>query len=111
MNNEITTNIKLELKVIPLYQGVIVEKVTEDKENLIIELKFATEFVDTLNSNCLLYNVNGKCIVSINKYLFVKNNYQPMDKNFISFQINENLPILTKSVFMDRITYFTYKIL
>lgn len=107
MKDTITTNIKL--KVIPLCKGVTIEKVTEDKENLIIELKFKTECDDVSNYLYLINNVNGKCVVSINKDLFIKNNYSSKDKNFISFQTDKDLSILTKSAIMDILTYFKCK--
>lgn len=106
MKDIIETNIKIKLKVIPLCKGVTIEKVTEDKENLIIELKFKTEFEEVSNYLYIINKANGKCVVSINKDLFIKNNYSSKDKNFISFQIDEDLSILTKSIIMDRLTYF-----
>ena len=106
MKDTITTNINVQLKVIPLCKGVTIEKIIEDKDNLIIEFEFSTEFEYILNYCYIINKVNGNCIVAINKDLLIKNNYGPMDKKFIEFQIKEDLSITTKSVIMDRLTYF-----
>ena len=85
MRTEILLKQKIDIR--PAMNGVTIENISEGYDDIIIEIKFDTEFYKFIDSEDLPYEIKtirakGECIVIINKNDFIKNKYLTTEKTF-----------------------------
>lgn len=108
MKTEITIKQKIDIR--PIKEGVFIEKITEDDENITIESKFNTEFYDFGRNKTI--NLKGNSVVLLNKNDFIKNNYLLTKKNILSCKLDTELPIEYapyENLVFESVTSFRYK--
>lgn len=115
MKTEITLKQKIDIR--HAMNGVTIENIIEGYDDIIIEIKFDTEFYKFIDSEDLPYEiktikVKGECVVAIDKNDFIKNGYLAKEKKFSHCKLYAELPLEYvdyENMIFENVTCFTYK--
>lgn len=112
MKTEITLKQKIDIR--PAMTGVVIKNITEDYNDIKIEIEFNTEFYDFISSKDSSYEMKtirarGECIVIIDKNDFIKNGYLAKEKKFSHCKLYTELPLEHRDMIFNEVTCFTYK--